>query len=269
MFSVSSKAVFGGGSLESLKPHWIWLTLVSQLCAKLMYCSSVFSLILVIVMWTPNRAKNNILLRHLVDFFFFFPAYTETNIPFDFGGKMLCISFWHWLTTVIAPMWQFVKRSHDLLGSHGFSHCIGSPASADYCCSAHNFKKKQCRGTQSFLYQWDQCCIRSYSREVDEVFWKTLFLPVMSCLAGWMGDSVLDSCQSWCFLLNLCFASVIFISDFLFNFRASSPVLIQVLVSVVRLPFERQSFHRLPGVLSTCKDISRLLVFNSNFCFKV
>lgn len=50
MFSVSSKAVFGGGSLESLKPHWIWLTLVSQLCAKLMYCSSVFSLILVIVM---------------------------------------------------------------------------------------------------------------------------------------------------------------------------------------------------------------------------
>lgn len=56
--------------LESLKPHWTWLTLVSQLCAKLMYCS-VFSLILVIVMWTPNRAKNDILLRHLVDFFFF------------------------------------------------------------------------------------------------------------------------------------------------------------------------------------------------------
>lgn len=45
-----------------------------------------------------------------------------------------------------------------------------------------------------------------------------LFLPMMSCLVDWIGDSVPDSCQSWCLLLNFWFASFILISDLLLNF---------------------------------------------------
>lgn len=114
-------------------------------------------------------------------------------------------------------MWQFVKWSHDLPGFHGFSNYTGSPVTADYCFAAQNFKKKQCKDGVSYNSEI-RAAIRSYSREADELFWKSLFLPMLSCLVDWIGDSVLDSCQSWCLLLNLCFASVIFLSTFLYDF---------------------------------------------------
>lgn len=122
---------------------------------------------------------------------------------------MLCVSFQYQFTTVTATVRQLVRWSHELFGFHGFSDHTGSPVTADCCFAAQNFKKKQCKDGVSCS------CIRSYLREADEVFCRSLFLPMMSCLLDWIGDSVLDSCQSWCLLLNLRFASVIFISNFL------------------------------------------------------